>query len=242
MTQLVLVTGGAGYIGGAAVRLLLQNNYQVTVLDNLSRGHRNSLPDGVPLVVGDTGDVRCLAELFAANKFDAVMHFAAFAEVGESMLQPARYFQNNTSSTLALLESCLTHRVSKFIFPRQRLFSVFRNPVRFQKRRPKIPSILTANQSSRPKLCSIGFIASTAFVTQYCVTSMPRERGTGMGSITSPSLTCYRMSYRRAWHGRPCPHLRHGLSNPRWNLRPRLHSYPRSGRRSSSRASGARSR
>ena len=116
MTQRILVTGGAGYIGGAAVRFLLQNNYQVTVLDNLSRGHRNSLPDGVPLVVGDTGDVLCLAELFSANKFDAVMHFAALAEVGESMRQPVRYFQNNTCSTLTLLEACLTHRVAKFIF------------------------------------------------------------------------------------------------------------------------------
>jgi UDP-glucose 4-epimerase len=116
MTQRILVTGGAGYIGGAAVRLLLQNSYQVTVLDNLSRGHRNSLPDGVPLVLGDTGDSQCLSRLFSANRFDAVMHFAAFAEVGESMLQPARYFQNNTSSTLALLEACLAHRVSKFVF------------------------------------------------------------------------------------------------------------------------------
>jgi UDP-glucose 4-epimerase len=116
MAQHILVTGGAGYIGGSAVRLLLQNDYHVTVLDNLSRGHRNSLPGGVPLVVGDTGDAPCLAQLFSANKFDAVMHFAAFAEVGESMLHPAKYFQNNTSSTLALLEACLAHGVSKFVF------------------------------------------------------------------------------------------------------------------------------
>ena len=116
MTEHVLVTGGAGYIGGAAARLLLQHGYQVTVLDNLSRGHRSSLPGGVPLVVGDTGDRDCLGKLFSANRFDAVLHFAAFAEVGESMLQPAKYFQNNTCATLTLLEICLANNVSKFVF------------------------------------------------------------------------------------------------------------------------------
>jgi UDP-glucose 4-epimerase len=116
MTEHILVTGGAGYIGGAAVRLLLQHNYQVTVLDNLSRGHRRSLADGVALIVGDAGDRDCLSGIFSANRFDAVMHFAAFAEVGESMLQPAKYFQNNTCSTLTLLEACLAHNVSKFVF------------------------------------------------------------------------------------------------------------------------------
>ena len=116
MTEHVLVTGGAGYIGGAAVRLLLQNGYRVTVLDNLSRGHRSSLPDGVPLVIGDTGDRDCLSRLFLAHRFDAVMHFAAFAEVAESMLNPAKYFENNTCATLTLLETCLANHVSKFVF------------------------------------------------------------------------------------------------------------------------------
>ena len=116
MTQHILLTGGAGYIGGAAVRLLLQKNHQATVLDNLSRGHRASLPDGVPLVVGDLGDAQCLSKLFSANRFDAVMHFAAFAEVAESMQDPAKYFHNNTSSTLTLLEACLSHCVQKFVF------------------------------------------------------------------------------------------------------------------------------
>src|SRR5258708_18241933 len=116
MTEHILVTGGAGYIGGAAVRLLLQLNYQVTVLDNLARGHRSSLADGVTLSVGDTGDCDWLSGIFSANRFDAVMHFAAFAEVGESMLQPGKYFRNNTCSTLTLLEACLAHNVSKFVF------------------------------------------------------------------------------------------------------------------------------
>jgi UDP-glucose 4-epimerase len=116
MTQHILVTGGAGYIGGAAVRLLLQKNYRVTVLDNLSRGHRASLPEGVPLVVADLDDPARLLQLFSAEQFDAVMHFAAFAEVAESMQDPAKYFRNNTSATLTLIEACLAHRVQKFVF------------------------------------------------------------------------------------------------------------------------------
>src|SRR5579859_3086593 len=116
MTQHILVTGGAGYVGGAAVRLLLQKNYRVTVLDNLSRGHRASLPPGVPLVVADLGDAHSLSQLFSSNQFDAVMHFAAFAEVAESMQDPAKYFRNNTSATLTLVEACLAHRVQKFVF------------------------------------------------------------------------------------------------------------------------------
>ena len=116
MTQHILVTGGAGYIGGAAVRLLLQKNYRVTVLDNLSRGHRASLPQGVPLVVADLDNPARLSQLFTANQFDAVMHFAAFAEVAESMQDPAKYFRNNTSATLTLIEACLAGRVQKFVF------------------------------------------------------------------------------------------------------------------------------
>jgi UDP-glucose 4-epimerase len=116
MTKHILVTGGAGYIGGGTVRFLLKNNFQVTVLDNLFRGHRASVPTGVPLVVGDYGDPQCLSTLFAANRFDSVMHFAALAEVGESMLHPGKYFQNNTSGTLTLLEACVAHGVNKFVF------------------------------------------------------------------------------------------------------------------------------
>src|SRR2546427_12701891 len=77
MAQHILVTGGAGYIGGSALRLLLQNDYRVTVLENLSRSHPNSLAGGVPLGVADTADVPCLSQVFPGNKFDAVIHFAA---------------------------------------------------------------------------------------------------------------------------------------------------------------------
>jgi len=116
MSLRILVTGGAGYIGGVAGRVLLDQGHEVVVLDNLSRGHRGAVPKGARFVKGDSGDEGCLANLFGENKFDAVMHFAAFAEVGESMRVPEVYFRNNTAGTLRLLEACVAHKVSRFVF------------------------------------------------------------------------------------------------------------------------------
>ena len=116
MPQHILVTGGAGYIGAATVRLLLENSFRITVLDDLSRGHRAAVPPAARLVVGNIDNPVLLSCLFQEEPFDAVMHFAAFAEVGESMLQPAQYFRNNTAATLTLLEACLRHGVNRFVF------------------------------------------------------------------------------------------------------------------------------
>ena len=112
----VLVTGGAGYIGGATARLLLQHGHTVTILDNLSRGHRGSVPEKARFIEGDLSNTEFLSRLFQEGGFDAVMHFAAFAEVGESMCLPELYFRNNTLNTCNLLESCLAHGVSRFVF------------------------------------------------------------------------------------------------------------------------------
>jgi UDP-glucose 4-epimerase len=116
MPQHILVTGGAGYIGGATVRLLLQHDFHVTVLDDLSRGHRDTVPSAARLVVGNIADAPLLNELFSASPIHAVMHFAAFAEVAESMQNPALYFRNNTAATLAFLEGCLRHKITRFVF------------------------------------------------------------------------------------------------------------------------------
>lgn len=112
----VLVTGGAGYIGSATARLLLQHGHTVTILDNLSRGHRGSVPETARFIEGDLSKTELLNRLFQECGFDAVMHFAAFADVGESMRLPELYFRNNTLNTCNLLESCLAHRVSRFVF------------------------------------------------------------------------------------------------------------------------------
>ena len=112
----VLVTGGAGYIGGVVADRLLHDGHSVTVLDNLSKGRQQAVPSQGEFVLADTGDAPALDRIFAAGGFDAVMHFAAFIEAGESMLSPELYFDNNSAKTLTLLRAMLRHRVSRLVF------------------------------------------------------------------------------------------------------------------------------
>jgi UDP-glucose 4-epimerase len=112
----ILVTGGAGYVGSAVSELLLQKGHRVTIVDNLTRGHRQSVPEAARLIIGDIGDVSSLDDLFREGRFDAVMHFAALIEAGESMQKPEIYFRNNVANTLALLETVLKHKVPRFVF------------------------------------------------------------------------------------------------------------------------------
>lgn len=115
MMKKVLVVGGAGYIGSHMVWLLGQQGVEVVVLDNLSSGHRDAVIHG-QFVHGDIADRLVLDKLFSAHEFDAVMHFASFIQVGESVLEPAKYYQNNVSNTLNLLNAMLAHGVKNFIF------------------------------------------------------------------------------------------------------------------------------
>jgi UDP-glucose 4-epimerase len=114
----ILVTGGAGYIGSHAVLALKNAGYEAIVLDNLSYGHREIIDDvlKVELIVGDTSDRALLDQLFASREIAAVMHFAAFIAVGESVAEPARYYHNNVIGTLTLLEAMLAANVNKFVF------------------------------------------------------------------------------------------------------------------------------
>ncbi|NCR10635.1 MAG: UDP-glucose 4-epimerase GalE [Microcystis viridis Mv_BB_P_19951000_S69] len=114
----ILVTGGAGYIGSHAVLALKNAGYSVIVLDNLSYGHAEIIKDilKVELIVGDTRDRSLLDNLFASRDLAAVMHFAAFIAVGESVQQPAIYYQNNVSGSLTLLQAMIAADVKKFVF------------------------------------------------------------------------------------------------------------------------------
>jgi UDP-glucose 4-epimerase len=116
MTERVLVTGGAGYIGSVVTAQLLEQGYQVIVYDNLSRGNRAAVPAGAELVIEDVGDRKALDRVLRAHAVDAVMHFAAFIEAGESMREPVKYFSNNTVNTLTLLEAVLAHGVPRLVF------------------------------------------------------------------------------------------------------------------------------
>jgi len=111
----ILVTGGAGYIGSVVADRLLQAGHSVTVLDNLSKGHREAVPVQAEFILADMGNQPVIDRVFERNRFEAVMHFAAFIEVGESMLWPEKYFDNNSTRTLTLLEAVLKHRVPRFV-------------------------------------------------------------------------------------------------------------------------------
>lgn len=111
----ILVTGGAGYIGSHAVKLFLSKGHDVWVYDNLSFGHRGAVP-AERLVVGDLSEVHRLDQLLVEKRIEAVVHFAAFTFVGESVKEPAKYYQNNLVNTLSLMESLRRHGVGRFVF------------------------------------------------------------------------------------------------------------------------------
>ncbi|KAL5977301.1 putative UDP-arabinose 4-epimerase 3 [Asimina triloba] len=121
----VLVTGGAGYIGSHAALRLLKDSYRVTVVDNLSRGNIGAIkvlhekfpqPGRLQFIYADLGDAKAVNKIFAENAFDAVMHFAAVAYVGESTLEPLRYYHNITANTLGVLEAMAAHGVNTLIY------------------------------------------------------------------------------------------------------------------------------
>ncbi|KAK8942175.1 putative UDP-arabinose 4-epimerase 3 [Platanthera guangdongensis] len=121
----VLVTGGAGYIGSHATLRLLKDSYRVTVVDNLSRGNIGAIkvlqklfpePGRLQFIFADLGDAKAVDCIFAQNTFDAVMHFAAVAYVGESTIEPLRYYHNITSNTLVILEAMAKHGVKTLIY------------------------------------------------------------------------------------------------------------------------------
>jgi UDP-glucose-4-epimerase GalE len=111
----ILLTGGAGYIGSHAAKCLSQQGFLPIVYDDLSRGHREAVKWG-PLEIGGLADTDRLNEVFAKYAPKAVMHFAAFAYVGESTTQPALYYRNNVSGTLSLLEAMQVAKVDKLVF------------------------------------------------------------------------------------------------------------------------------
>lgn len=121
----VLVTGGAGYIGSHAALRLLKDSYRVTIVDNLSRGNLGAVKvlqglfpqtGRLQFIYADLGDPAAVEKIFSENAFDAVMHFAAVAYVGESTLYPLKYYHNITSNTLGVLEAMARHKVKKLIY------------------------------------------------------------------------------------------------------------------------------
>ncbi len=112
----ILVTGGAGYIGSHAVRKLLVAGHSVCILDNLSYGHRASVPEGVPFFEVDLSETDKIEEILRENSIEAVMHFAALISVGESVQKPLDYYWNNTAGAMSLLRAMQRAGVKRFVF------------------------------------------------------------------------------------------------------------------------------
>jgi len=111
----IFVTGGAGYIGSAAAETLLTAGHKITIYDSLVTGHRQAIPDGTHFIHASLDDSHALAEALTAEKFDAVMHFAAFIEAGESMKDPGRFYHNNLINSLLLIETAIQAGVKRFV-------------------------------------------------------------------------------------------------------------------------------
>jgi UDP-glucose 4-epimerase len=125
--RMILITGGAGYVGSHANKYLHQNGYETVVFDNLIRGHREFVKWG-KFVQGDLANIDQLRRCFSENAIDAVMHFAGFAYVGESVTDPLRYYENNVANTLKLLNVMREFGVNRFIF--SSTCSTYGNPER----------------------------------------------------------------------------------------------------------------
>ena len=111
----ILIVGGAGYIGSHMVKQLAQSGHKVVTLDNLSYGYRDAVKYG-EFIEGDLGDRSLLDSIFKSGDIDAVMHFAGFIQVGESVIKPSMYYHNNVVNTITLLDAMLRHEIKNFIF------------------------------------------------------------------------------------------------------------------------------
>jgi UDP-glucose 4-epimerase len=111
----ILVTGGAGYIGSATAEALLKAGHSVTVYDSLVTGHKKAVPTDAKFVEADLSDSHALVDTFTKEKFDAVMHFAAYIEAGESMKDPGRFYHNNVVNSFALIETAVRAGVKRFV-------------------------------------------------------------------------------------------------------------------------------
>lgn len=111
----IFVSGGAGYIGSATTEALLKAGHSVTVYDSLVTGHRQAVPDGATFIQADISDSYSLAVALTGQKYDAVMHFAAFIEAGESMKDPGKFLRNNLVNSLSLIDMAVKAHVKRFV-------------------------------------------------------------------------------------------------------------------------------
>lgn len=163
----ILITGGAGYIGSHFVKLLIENHVELFIIDNLSRGHQESIPKNVIFEKADINDNQKLNSIFKKYKPESVVHFAALAYVGESVENPTKYYQNNVVGSFNLIKACSENEVENFIF--SSTCSIYGNP-------RKIP--IAENEPSNP----INPYANTKFIIETILKDF--ESKYGMKSVS----------------------------------------------------------
>ena len=112
----ILITGGAGYIGSFMVKAALDKGCEVVVVDNLERGHKEAIDPKAKLIIGELRNKNFVESIFSEQKFDAVVHFAGFISMGESVTNPYIYFDNNVNASLNVIENTVKNKVNNFIF------------------------------------------------------------------------------------------------------------------------------
>ena len=252
----ILVTGGAGYIGSTVTAFLTKNGHRAVVYDNLSHGRRDLLPAGVELIEGELADRTRLEQIFSTARndhqpFDAVLHFAALIEAGESMQRPEIYFRNNTASTLSLLEAMLACGPRRLVF--SSTAAVYGEPesvpiqedARLAPTNPYGQSKLLVEQM----LTWLNRIHGLEYASlRYFNVAGAAEGPEGPESIVrgeshrAGNASDSSGSRRRAGAARIDSHLRRRLSDTRRNLHSRLHSRLGFGRRAPAGAGRARCR
>jgi UDP-glucose 4-epimerase len=163
----ILVTGGAGYIGGQTVLALLDRHETPIVLDDLSTGSRQAVPPNVPLIVGDVGDGRLVTQAIEEHGVDAILHFAAKIVVPDSMVDPLSYYLNNTVKTRAVLEAAVRANIRHFVF--SSTAAIYGNPTATPVSEEAVPAPLSPYGMS--KLMSEQMLrdASAAYGIKYAI-------------------------------------------------------------------------
>ena len=167
----ILVLGGAGYIGSHTVYELIDNGYDVVVADNMETGFRAAVHPKARFYQGDIRNKAFCDHVFSSEKIDAVIHFAANSQVGESMVDPLKYYDNNLGGTRTMLQSMIEHGVKYIVFS-----STSRSACRFWKPTRRTPRTATVKPSSPWSGCSTGLLWRTAFTLSRFGTLTPAVR------------------------------------------------------------------
>jgi UDP-glucose 4-epimerase len=206
----VLVTGGAGYIGSHMVLELLDAGEHVVVLDNLSTGFRWAVPQGVPLIVGDTGDQELTSRVIREHDVDAIIHFAASLIVPDSVRAPLSYYRNNTVNSHALIECAVNSGVRHFIF--SSTAAVYGNP-------PEIPV-----SEDAPKI-PISPYGWSKFVTEIILRDTSHAHGLGHMILRYFNVAGADPQGRSGQSTRAATHLIKVAAETALGLRPKLEVY-----------------